>query len=295
MIAESTLWKRYTSFLAIKRQMCLGLVFLFAPLLSSCQNAAFIRSNPLFLDYLLYKPTIDFSTSGTAILKRIDYRNIDKGIVDYGDDIIPSERRQLWEFDSSRLVRISVEIRNKLGVFVEPSISVSYTNGKIIVTNFTDRSTQVVDEYTETGGAIASAAKGGSGKLVGYIDMDSQQYRYWNSARSHENRPSGPDILCEFNGKEVQITVFRANRDIFWKLTYTKGILMKSEYGNDKTYTYSTDSGPGEVLVRDSNSRLIERWALERRLDSKGYLTYERVRHPDGSGYEYSIESSRTQ
>jgi hypothetical protein len=67
---------------------------------------------------------------------------------------------------------------------------------------------------------------------------------------------------------------------------------MSIEYKDGKKYSFSTVSGQGKVELSDSSGNITEVWNLERKIDSNGFLRYERCRYLNGSGYEIFIQQA---
>jgi hypothetical protein len=262
-----------------------ALCFLFLSCTGTSQTM--INENPILIRYITPGAFIDLDASMEAKVERTDYKNIENGIVENGDSEPGWERSERYLFSNKRIKEIIIERRKDSSVVVEAKISFEYRDSKIFISNNNDGQNNYI--YTVNKKEISSNDEKGSEYFGSKILINDSSIQCWKTAKSYTKRPEKPDVYVVFNKTETVYTNTKLNGDAFSSWVYQAGILMRTEYAGTKKIKYSVNNGEGVVFVEDGKGNVIEKWDLLRKLNEKGFLVYEKVKYPDGRGYELKI------
>lgn len=268
------------------------IVLLFVVLIVSCadtQEKSFLTANPLF--YSTFSSVmIDFEV-GTKIEEyRIDYKNIDEKIIDYGDG--DSLFKYIFSFDKGRLVKtesINMLPEGDRTFFVR---EITYKGNVIIHSQGTPGEDLFTTEYRKeeyNDGYIYRCTSPQGPKSVYYISDNG--LKVWrNNELFIENGKAKYNF--EFAGNKIYYSFYNHIQDSMGQgAVYTNGILTEYiQYNSNYREVYTVTDGVGSILRYDLEGNLIGESELERRLGDRGFLIYQRVRHPDKRGYEYFAE-----
>jgi len=127
-----------------------------------------------------------------------------------------------------------------------------------------------------------------SGVVCAVLVEEEAKYFFYGDHQRYNRTPDKPETTIEFINDDVIITEysFLIQKDRL-RYHFINGILMKKEFIDERTETYTVSSGKGEIIVTKPDGTEIERSILERRVNVAGFLEYEAVKRPNGTGYEY--------
>ena len=253
--------------------------------------------DPFLLYYLRNYPTIQINTSENVLIQRISYQNFEKKEIIYGDEVPGTFTYSIYLFQNGVFNGIdrAKTVNGKLLIRSKSAEIIRSVDGLILTINTYVPDASGIDSlsyqhiYDKVNNRIVANEGLRNGAIGAVIVEDESKFYYYEDHQRYNKSPDSPDIIIEFINDDVIITVYNfLFQRISSRFYFTNGILMKREY-NDSIETYTVSSGIGEIIVTDISGELIERRVLERRINDAGYLEYEAVKYPSGTGYEYFI------
>jgi RHS repeat-associated protein len=252
-----------------------------------------IYKDPFLLGYLRNYPTIRIDTSENVAVQRIWYKDFDKKEIDYSDAPDDILNNTIYLFKNGIFEGIDNAVTNN-GELVR--------RYKVIeIKRDTDESIISIDQFTTGEGRflrqhiykknnnVIVANDGLRRGVIGSVLVEEEKkFIYYSNYQDYDKAPDEPEMIIEYNNEEMIVDRYafgpRKHRSRFY---FTDGILMKREYFDDRTETYTVSSGKGEIIVTEPDGTEIERRMLERRINNSGFIEYEAVRLPSGEGYEF--------
>jgi len=262
---------------------------------ANCQeNAGSISRDPFLLFYLRNYPSIRIDASENVAVQRISYKDFDKKEIDFND----GERGTFWHsiylFQNGVFYGIdNATTRENRLLLRTKAIGINRNSSGLI---------NSIDEYATGEGRFlrqhsykktnnVTIANDGlrSGALVCSVLVEEERkFFYYRNLQDYNKIPDEPERIINFiNGDVIIDTYGFGPRKLYSRYYFTNGILMKREFTGVRTETYTVSSGKGQIIVAKPDGTEIERRTLERRMNAAGYLEYEAVRFPSGTGYEY--------
>jgi len=273
----------------------IALLLLILPSIINCQEkTSAISRDPFLLFYLSNYPTLQIDTSENVVVQRIDYKNFDKKEINFGDGDPGIFWNSIYVFKDGIFNGKDNAATNYDGILL------SRYKGIEIHRN-DDGSAGSIDEYSPRSDRLSwrhvykktnniTVANNGlrRGSVCAVLVEEESKFSYFDNYKKYNNTPDAPDTTIEFINGDVVISAYNyPPQKEYSRFYFINGILMKREYINNRTETYTVSSGKGEIIVTDTSGAVIERRTLERRINAAGYLEYEAVKYPSGAGYEY--------
>lgn len=258
----------------------------------SCQQRSVIQDNPVFYSYFQSLPTINLDTEREIRITYIEYKDIDKGVINLGDDTPGTQRSTRLIFKQGKLVQSIGELRANGKTYVESERIVEYRHDSMIVRRWYTLGKQKItetDEFSVTPGKIVAKDPKGSLYLA-VLEYNSTSLKIWDSHSFYSKFPDKPDTIITMSAKETVLTKYMVDRTVSRKNIYTSSGVLHLEMNRWGETTYSTAVGSGTVSVKDNQGSIIRTGDLIRKVNDAGFLTYERVKYNDGRGYEWIIE-----
>jgi hypothetical protein len=262
-------------------------------------KTANIPRDPLLLYYLKYLPTILFDRSENVVLRRVRYKNFDTKEINYGDAEDGTVEYTIYLFENGLFSGIDTEITNDewfSGRYKDMEIHRNVDGEISRVDGYSAWGERLSYQqiYRKIGNTMLNDDMIYRGAAIAATVEEESRYLIFTATWWYLKKPDKPQMIIEFADNDVIITEYVSNNVttmdeiyVYSRFYFTNGILMKEEYIDIKTETYTVSSGTGEVIVTDPDGTVTERRILERRLNDAGYLEYEKVRYPSGGGYEY--------
>jgi len=272
------------------------ILLLAVPAITNCkENTDSILGDPFLLYYTRNFPSIKIDTSENVVIQRISYNDFDKKEVDFND----GERGTFWH---------SIYLFQN-GVF-RGIDNATTRDGRLLlrtkaieINRNPDGSVSSIDQYATGEGRflrqhlykktnnVTIANDGLRSGIIGAVIIEqASRFLYFADYQRYNRAPDEPETIINFVNGDVIIDIYGSGpRKLYSRYHFINGILMKREFIGNRTETYTVSSGKGEIIVTKPDGTEIERRMLERRMNSAGYLEYEAVRLPSGTGYEYYI------
>jgi hypothetical protein len=253
-----------------------------------------ILMNPFLLFYLRNHPSIKIDTSENVMTQRIWYKDFDKKEIDYSDAPRGTLEYSIYLFKNGMFGGID---------------SVTTNNGRLVwrykareINRDTDGLIISIDEYATGEGRflrqhtykknnnviVANDGLSSAGSVFAVLIEEEAKFLYFYNYKRYSETPDKPDMIIEFDNNDVIVTQYDySSKKDYSYFYFTDGILMKREFIDRYTETYTVSSGIGEIIITEPDGTERERRMLERRINDAGLLEYEAVRSPSGTGYEY--------
>ena len=275
----------------------IALLLLIVPsIINSQEKTDSIPRDPFLLYYLRNFPTLRIDTSENVFVQRIDYKNFDKKEINNGDDDPGTFWNSIYLLKNGIFYGMDNVATDSDGILLlrYKGIEIHRNNDGSVgsIDQYSPRTNHLSQQHVYK--KINNILTANNGLRVGVVCSilveDETRFSYYRDFKNYTKVPDEPEMILNFSNNDVIIDWY-----VFgpWKIRsrfyFTNGILMKREYINNRTETYTVSSGKGEIIVTDTNGVVIERRTLERRINAEGYLEYEAVKYPSGAGYEYFI------
>jgi len=260
-----------------------------------CQeNTGSIPRDPFLLYYLRNYPSIKIDTSENMAVQRISYKDFDKKEIDFND----GERGTFWHsiyllkngvfsgIDNATTKENRLLLRTK-------AIGINRNSSGLIssIDQYATGEGRFLRQHSYKKTNNVTIANDGlrSGAVVCSVLVEEEgRFLYYRNLQDYNKVPDEPETILSFiNGDVIIDTYVSGPRKLYSRYHFINGILMKREFIGDCTETYTVSSGKGQIIVTKPDGTEIERRTLERRTNAEGYLEYEAVRFPSGTGYEY--------
>lgn len=255
---------------------------------------AVISRDPFLLFFLSNYPTLIIDISENVVVQRISYRNYDRKEIVFGDGDRGIFNYSIYLFQNGVFNgRESAAVKDDILLWRYKYIEIDRnTDGTVsTIDQYQTRSDRFLRQNIwEKDGNVLVANEGLlSGPICVVLVEEESKFLYFDNYKDFNTTPDWPDMSIEFiNSEDVIISLnLPGPRRVASQHYFTSGILMKREYINSRTETYTVSSGVGEIIVTNTDGEVTERRMLERRMNSAGYLEYEKVIYPSGEGYEY--------
>lgn len=269
-----------------------------------------ILMDPFLLHYLKNFPTLILNTSENAVIQRLSYKDFDRRERNLSEAGPGTSQNSIYLFKNGVFNGIDHAFTNDKGLQSRyKGVEITRSSDGLIlgIAQYEPRINLNQDGWTssmETGRLSQQHAykKNNNitivndglrrGAVCALVVEEESKISYFGSYQRYNETPDRPDTTMEFMNGDVIISEygFLLKQDIS-RFYFTNGILMKKEYmktfnRDQRTETYTVNSGKGEIIVTDASGTVIERSMLERRINAAGYLEYEAVKYPAGNGYE---------
>jgi hypothetical protein len=232
---------------------------------------------------------IPHETSANIVTQRIQYRDYDKKVVNYGDGEIGTQEYTIYLFENMKFKGIDLlwktngnERRYKECEFSQND------DGTVYVKNYSIRNGRFLNQNVfEQNNNTLMASEGEQGFQSTVIVKGADRYSYFQDYRRYNENI--PETIIAFIGKNITVSSYTLTGEVINKRYYEDGILMKIEYRDGRIEDYTVRTGVGEIVTTDTEGAITRRNRLERRVDENGCLIYEGVRRENGTGYEYIV------
>jgi hypothetical protein len=255
-----------------------------------CVNAETVEwyPDPFLLYFYRNSPIIASGTSASVVTQRIEYRDYDKKIVNYGDGEIGTQEYIIYLFDKLKLKGIDLMWQNNGSERRLKQYEFFQDDGTMYVRNYSTGNGRLLsqDTYGQNNDTLI-ANEGKRGFQPAVIVKNANKYFYFQSHRRYnEDKPA---TIIEFDGKDITVFSYTLTGELNDKRYYEDGILMRIEHRDGRIEDYTVRSGIGEIITTDTKEIDIRHDRLERRVDENGCLVFEGVRRANGTGYEYIV------
>jgi hypothetical protein len=262
--------------------------------IADCQeNTASISRDPFLLYYIVSFPSIKINVSENVVVQRISYKDFDKKEINFGD----AERGTFWHsiylFQNGVFRGIDNATTKEGRLLLRTKAIEINRNSDGSISSIDQYATGEgrflrQDSYKKNNNVIIANDGLRSGVICSVLVEEEERFLYYRNYQNYTKVPDEPETIINFINGGVIVDVYDSGpRKLYSRYHFINGILMKREFIGNRTETYTVSSGKGQIIVTKPDGTEIERRMLERRINAAGYLEYEAVRLPSGTGYEY--------
>jgi hypothetical protein len=255
-----------------------------------CQNNSSFEDDPVLYSFIIGQPFCLFDTSKTVCVERIEYKNTATGEIDYGDNPVGTRTMIVYYFRERRLEKIITRSIYNGKERIIQKIDLKYHKNGLTIVNTTSTNTTEQADYTFTDNNLV-ISNGSDGYIIGaVIKRDKNRISYFSSLKRYNLFPDRPERIVEKREDgDIVISTYRGGKSLFSRYSYKDGLLMEIEYSDGRILQYSTETGGGDLTEKDIKGTLLRVHKLDRKIDTHGYLNYEKVFYDSGKGYELII------
>jgi hypothetical protein len=229
-----------------------------------------------------------------VLVQRIDYKNFDTKEINFGDEDHGTFWSSIYLFNNRVFCGIDDVATNNIGILssLYKAIWINRNQDNLVesIDEYETRTNRILKHhiYKKNDNVIVANDGLSRGAVCAVLAEEDKKYIYYRDHQNYSKVPDEPVMIINFNNGDIIIDwyVFGPWRHST-RFYFDNGILMKREYINNRTETYTVNSGLGEIIITNTLGEVTERRMLERRISAAGYLEYEAVRLPSGEGYEY--------
>jgi hypothetical protein len=227
-----------------------------------------------------FSPCLYLDTSKNNYVTYLSYSDVNKHILTISDNTELYDTQE-YVYNNNVLSKIITSKTYKDRVEEEVYCTIRYTLNQVLFQKGNEDSIYKIDNNS-----ITFLSGNEPASCLGYKLMrNNNQYEYWDLWTDYEKRMTYK--LVKENCQQ-EIYDMRSKNNLIMK--YKNNILIERTYPQYNSFKiYTIIKGIGQLIEKDAKGNIVSVSQLERRTDEKGFLTYEKVIHSDGSGWEYYI------